>query len=45
MLDEETGRSDKINQQPFTTPAVIVEGKLVHKGRLLDNTEIKAWLK
>ncbi len=29
----------------MTTPAVMVDGKLVHKGGLPNNTEIEKWLK
>jgi small redox-active disulfide protein 2 len=29
----------------MTTPAVIVDGKLVHKGGLPDNDDITEWLK
>jgi len=42
MLYEETGRIDKISQLPFVAPAVLVEGKLVHKGRSPDNAKIQA---
>jgi small redox-active disulfide protein 2 len=29
----------------MSTPAVMVDGKLVHKGGLPDNSEIESWLK
>ena len=29
----------------MTTPAVMVDGKLVHEGGLPDNSEIEIWLK